>query len=154
MATTVSPPRPPRSGSDGFIVPDLPAEESEALLSACREHALDLVFLVAPTSTDERLRLVAERATGFIYCVSLTGVTGARSDLSAGLPDYIARVRSVTDLPLAVGFGISTAEHVATVGQYADGAVVASAMINAIEVLPVAEQPAAAAAFLRGLRPS
>lgn len=139
-------------GVDGFIVPDLPAEESDDLLAACRAHGLDLVFLVAPTSTDERLRLVAERAAGFIYCVSLTGVTGARHDLAAGLPDYIARVRATTDLPLAVGFGISTAAHVATVGQYADGAVVASAMINAIEVLPPAEQPAAAAAFLRGLQ--
>ncbi len=139
-------------GVDGFIVPDLPAEESDDLLSACHAHGRDLVFLVAPTSTDARLQLVAERASGFIYCVSLTGVTGARSDLAAGLPDYIARVRATTDLPLAVGFGISTAEHVATVGQYAEGAVVASAMINAIEILPPIEQPAAAAAFLRGLR--
>ncbi len=139
-------------GVDGFIVPDLPAEESDDLLAACHAHGRDLVFLVAPTSTDERLRLVAERASGFIYCVSLTGVTGARSDLAAGLPTYIARVRATTDLPLAVGFGISTAAHVATVGQYADGAIVASAMINAIEVLPPAEQPAAAAAFLRGLQ--
>ena len=139
-------------GVDGFIVPDLPAEESDDLLAACRAHGRDLVFLVAPTSTDERLRLVAERASGFIYCVSLTGVTGARNDLAAGLSDYIARVRATTDLPLAVGFGISTAAHVATVGQYADGAIVASAMINAIEVLPPAEQPAAAGAFLRGLQ--
>lgn len=138
-------------GVDGFIVPDLPAEESDDLLAACRANGRDLIFLVAPTSTDERLRLVAERASGFIYCVSLTGVTGARSDLASGLPEYIARVRATTELPLAVGFGISTAEHVATVGQYADGAVVASAMINAIEVLPPAEQPAAAAAFVRGL---
>ncbi len=139
-------------GVDGFIVPDLPAEESDDLLVACHAHGRDLVFLVAPTSTDQRLRLVADRASGFIYCVSLTGVTGARSDLAAGLPDYIARVRATTDLPLAVGFGISTAAHVATVGQYADGAIVASAMINAIEVLPPSEQPAAAGAFLRGLQ--
>ncbi len=139
-------------GVDGFIVPDLPAEESDDLLAACRAHGRDLVFLVAPTSTDERLRLVAERASGFIYCVSLTGVTGARNDLAAGLSDYIARVRATTDLPLAVGFGISTAAHVATVGKYADGAIVASAMINAIEVLPPAKQPAAAGAFLRGLQ--
>ncbi len=139
-------------GVDGFIVPDLPVEESDGFLSACREHGRDLIFLVAPTSTDERLRLIAERASGFVYCVSLTGVTGARSDMAAGLPDYIARVRATTDLPLAVGFGISTAAHVATVGQYADGAIVASAMINAIEVLPPAEQPAAAGAFLRRLQ--
>lgn len=140
------------AGVDGFIVPDLPAEESDALLAACRAHGRDLIFMVAPTSTDERMRLVAERASGFIYCVSLTGVTGARNDLSTGLGAYLARVRATTDLPLAVGFGISSAEHVATVGQHADGAIVASAMMNAIEVLPVAEQPAAAAAFVRGLR--
>ena len=138
-------------GVDGFIVPDLPAEESDRFLEACRAHGRDLIFLVAPTSTDERLRLIAERASGFVYCVSLTGVTGARSDMAAGLPEYIARVRATTDLPLVVGFGISTAEHVATVGKHADGAIIASAMINAIEVLPPAEQPAAAAAFMRGL---
>ena len=141
-----------RSGVDGFIVPDLPAEESDALLAACRATGRDLVFLVAPTSTDERLRKVADRANGFVYCVSLTGVTGARSDLAAGLSDYLGRVRAVTDLPLAVGFGISTADHVATVGRYAEGAVVASALINAVDAVPPAEQPAAAADFLRGLR--
>lgn len=138
-------------GVDGFIVPDLPAEESDDLLVACREHGRDLVFLVAPTSTDARLRIVAEKASGFIYCVSLTGVTGARADLAAGLPEYLGRVRAVTDLPLAVGFGISTAEHVRVVGQHADGAVVASAMINHADGFPAAEQPAAAAAFLRRL---
>ena len=139
-------------GVDGFIVPDLPTEESDDLLAACRAHGRDLVFLVAPTSTDDRLRAVAERASGFVYCVSLTGVTGARADLDAGLPGYLARVRAVTDLPLAVGFGISTAEHVRQVGAHADGAVVASALINHLDGFPPAAQPAAAAAFLRGLR--
>ena len=139
-------------GIDGFIVPDLPAEESDGFLSACREHGRDLIFLVAPTSTDERLRLIAERASGFVYCVSLTGVTGARSDMAAGLPEYLARVRETTDLPLAVGFGISTATHVVSVGRHADGAIIGAALINAIEAVPPAEQPAAAAAFLRGLR--
>ena len=140
------------NGVDGFIVPDLPAEESDDLLAACRATGRDLVFLVAPTSTDERLRLVASKASGFLYCVSLTGVTGARSDLAAGLPEYVGRVRAVTDLPLVVGFGISSAAHVSTVGRYADGAVVGSALINAVDAVPPAEQPAAAADFLRGLR--
>ena len=95
------------AGVDGYIVPDLPAEESDELLEACRRHGLDLVFLLAPTSTDERIAAVAERASGFIYCVSLTGVTGQRAALP-DLRDYLARVRARTDLPLAIGFGVST----------------------------------------------
>jgi tryptophan synthase alpha chain len=139
------------AGVDGYIVPDLPAEESDELLAACRRHGLDLVFLLAPTSTDERIAAVAERASGFVYCVSLTGVTGQR----ATLPDlhaYLARVRARTDLPLAVGFGVSTPEHVRDVGEVADGAVVASALINFLDTIPEADQLAAAEQFVRGLR--
>jgi tryptophan synthase alpha chain len=139
------------AGVDGYIVPDLPAEESDELLAACRRHGLDLVFLLAPTSTDERIAAVAERASGFIYCVSLTGVTGQR----AALPDlrnYLARVRARTDLPLAVGFGVSTPEHVRNVGEVADGAVVASALINFLDTVPDADQLVAAEQFVRGLR--
>ena len=139
-------------GVDGVIVPDLPAEESDELLAACRRHGRDLIFLLAPTSTDARVRAVATRASGFIYCVSLLGVTGARATLSAGLPDYLARIRHQTALPLAVGFGISTAEHVREVAEHADGAIVASALINHLDALPEAEQPAAATAFVRTLR--
>jgi tryptophan synthase alpha chain len=120
------------------------------LLAACRAHDRDLIFLLAPTSTDERIAEVARRAGGFIYCVSLTGVTGARlrlPDLSA----YLTRVRQHTDLPLAIGFGISTAEHVRQVGAVADGAVVASALIDHLDPLPAADQPAAAEAFVRML---
>jgi len=138
-------------GVDGVIVPDLPTEESDELLAACRAHGRDLVFMVAPTSTDERLAAVAQRASGFIYCVSLTGVTGAR-DALPDLAGYLARVRRRTDLPLAVGFGVSTAEHVRQIGEVADGAVVASAMINHLDAFPEAEQPAAAEAFVRRLR--
>jgi tryptophan synthase alpha chain len=138
------------AGVDGVIVPDLPTEESDELLAACREHGRDLIFLVAPTSTDERLAEVALRASGFIYCVSLTGVTGAR-DALPDLTGYLARVRRQTDLPLAVGFGVSTADHVRQIGASADGAVVASAMINLLADLPPAQQPAAAEAFVRGL---
>ena len=82
---------------------------------------------MAPTSTEERLRAVAARARGFVYCVSLTGVTGARSELSTTLPEYLARVRRVTDVPLAVGFGVSRPEHVAALRGHADAAIVASA---------------------------
>ncbi len=139
------------AGVDGFIVPDLPTEESDELLAACRAYGRDLIFLLAPTSTDERIAEVAARASGFVYCVSLTGVTGSRHALP-DLAPYLARVRRQTPLPLAVGFGVSTAEHVRLVGQVADGAVVASALIDHLDRLPETEQPAAAEAFVAALR--
>jgi tryptophan synthase alpha chain len=139
------------AGVDGFIVPDLPAEESDELLAALRPHGLDLVFLLAPTSTDARIEEVARRASGFIYCVSLTGVTGQREHLPE-LTEYIGRVRARTDLPVAIGFGLSTPEHVRQAGEVADGAVVASAMINFLDTVPEPEQAAAAELFVRGLR--
>ena len=139
------------AGVDGVIVPDLPTEESDELLAACCRHGRDLIFLLAPTSTDDRIRDVAARAGGFVYCVSLTGVTGARDNLP-GLDGYIARVRRHTDLPLAIGFGISTPAHVRQVGRVADGAIVASALINHLDRFPPADQPDAAEAFVRALR--
>ena len=139
------------AGVDGFIVPDLPAEESDELLEVCRRHDLDLIFLLAPTSTDERISEVARRASGFIYCVSLTGVTGQRAALP-DLHDYLARIRSRTDLPLAIGFGVSTPEHVRQVGEVADGAVVASALINFLDGVPEDVELQAAEQFVRGLR--
>lgn len=143
------------AGIDGMIVPDLPPEESDELAAACRRHGRDLIMLLAPTSTEARIKAVAKRATGFIYCISLTGITGARASLAEGLGDYIARVRRHTDLPLAIGFGISKPEHVAGVARIADGAVVASALLNRLEEVadwPVAERAAALEAFTRGLR--
>lgn len=143
------------AGIDGMIVPDLPPEESDELAAACRRHGRDLIMLLAPTSTEARIKAVAKRATGFIYCISLTGITGARASLAEGLGDYIARVRRHTDLPLAIGFGISKPEHVAEVARIADGAVVASALLNRLEEVadwPVAERAAALEAFTRGLR--
>ena len=139
------------AGVDGYIVPDLPAEESDELLAICRQHGLDLIFLLAPTSTDDRIEAVAQRASGFVYCVSLTGVTGQRAALP-DLGDYLARVRARTDLPLAIGFGVSTPEHVRQVGDVADGAVVASAMINFLDTVPEDDQLVAAEQFVRGLR--
>lgn len=143
------------AGIDGLIVPDLPPEESDELAAACRRHGRDLIMLLAPTSTDERIKSVAERASGFIYCVSLTGVTGARASLSEGLAGYLARVRRFTDLPLAVGFGISKPEHIAEVARIADGAIVGAAVISRLEeseALPVPERAAALEGFVRGLR--
>ncbi len=120
------------AGIQGVIVPDLPPEEAGALQEALRRHGLDLIFLLAPTSDEERVRLVAQRASGFIYLVSLTGVTGARDRLPPGLEAFVARVHRATSLPLAVGFGISRPEHVAQVARVADGVIVGSALIRAI----------------------
>ncbi len=138
-----------RAGADGVIVPDLPPEEADELRTALHAHGLALIFLLAPTSDDERVRLVAEQATGFIYLVSLTGVTGARDQLPPDLADFVARVRRTTDLPLAVGFGISRPEQAAMVAQMADGVIVGSALLRTIGD---ADDPIAAArAFVRQL---
>ncbi len=140
------------AGVDGFIVPDLPIEESAALREACVAHNRDLIFMVAPTSTDDRLVAAAERGTGFLYCVSVTGVTGARDSMSQTLGDYIARVRAHSNLPLAIGFGISKPEHVRQVGELAEGAIVGAALINALNSVADDEKPAKAAEFVRFLR--
>jgi tryptophan synthase alpha chain len=140
------------AGVDGFIVPDLPVEESDSLRNAAQAKGLDLIFMVAPTSTDARLQTAAEKGSGFLYCVSVTGVTGARENLSSTLAEYLARIRSHTDLPLAIGFGISTPEHVKAVGEISDGAIVGAALINAINTVPDPEKPAKAAEFVRYLR--
>ncbi|MBL7198911.1 MAG: tryptophan synthase subunit alpha [Anaerolineae bacterium] len=120
------------SGIDGVIVPDLPPEESNSLRTILRASGIDMVFLLAPTSGDERIRYVAERASGFLYLVSLVGVTGARDRLPPDLEAFVARVRAVTDLPLAVGFGISTPAQAARVAGIADGVIVGSALVKAV----------------------
>jgi tryptophan synthase alpha chain len=121
------------AGVDGMLVTDLAPEEATEFAATLRAHELDLIFLVAPTSTDERLRRIAERASGFIYAVSRAGVTGVQSASSAEAGRLVGRVRAVTDLPVAVGFGISTREQVADVWRYADAAVVGSAIVAEIE---------------------
>jgi tryptophan synthase alpha chain len=122
-----------KAGVDGILVTDLVPEEASEFSQLLRAHELDMVFLVAPTSTDARLQMVAERASGFIYAVSRAGVTGAREDLSAEAEKLVARVRQYSDLPVAVGFGVSKAEHVKDVWRYADAAVVGSAIVAEIE---------------------
>jgi tryptophan synthase alpha chain len=119
-----------RAGADGLIVPDLPPEEAGELETAARECQVALIFLVAPTSTPERIALVAGHSTGFLYLVSLTGVTGARAQVSSGLQEFIGRVRLHTSLPLAVGFGISTPGQAGKAGSLADGVIVGSALIQ------------------------
>ncbi|NJN66645.1 MAG: tryptophan synthase subunit alpha [Chloroflexaceae bacterium] len=140
------------AGGDGWIVPDLPPEEASPLRQQATAHGLDLIMFVAPTTPDERMAHIVRLASGFVYCVSLTGVTGSRRDLSTGLEAFLSRVRQHTDLPLVVGFGISTAEHVAQVEPIADGAIVGSALINHIESLPPDQVVEGAAAFIRDLQ--
>lgn len=123
------------AGIDGVLVTDLTPEESGEFEAALRDHGLDMIFLIAPTSTDERLKLVAERASGFIYAVSRAGVTGTRDTVSAEAEKLVSRMRQFSDLPIAVGFGISNAEQVADVHRYADAVVVGSAIVAEMERL-------------------
>jgi tryptophan synthase alpha chain len=120
------------AGVDGILVLDLPPEESGEALDACKEHGMDTVCIVAPTTPDSRLPRIAAAATGFIYYVSREGVTGVRDKLAGGIPEAVARIRAHTKLPVAVGFGISTREQVSQVAALADGVVVGSALVNVI----------------------
>lgn len=118
----------------GLIVPDLPPEEGKELEAVTREHGLDLIYLLAPTSHDERIKLVGGHSRGFIYLVSVTGVTGAREALPLNLKEFVTRVRKHTDKPLCIGFGISTAEQARQTGGMADGVIVGSRIIQLIEL--------------------
>jgi tryptophan synthase alpha chain len=121
------------AGVDGLILPDLPPDEADTLIPIAKAAGLALTFLVAPTSTAERIRLVAAASTGFIYAVSVTGVTGARTGLPVEVPAMLALVKSITDTPVAVGFGVGSRETAHFVAQVADGVVAASVFINAQE---------------------
>ncbi len=138
------------AGGDGFILPDQPPEEAAEMEAACREVGLALVYLLAPTSTQERIARVAARTTGFLYLVSLTGVTGAREGLPPDLEAFVGRVRAQALTPLAVGFGISTPEQARRVGKLADGVIVGSALIQA--TMQAEEPVKAAGEFVRRLR--
>lgn len=135
-----------QAGADGLIVPDLPPEEAGLLEAACRENGLALVFLVPPTAGADRIDQIAAHASGFLYLVSLTGVTGARRELPPGVAAFVARVRQRTPLPLAVGFGISNAQQARAISALADGVIVGSALIDAIGC--AADPAQAAAAFV------
>jgi tryptophan synthase alpha chain len=141
-----------QAGVDGLIVPDLPLEESAELLAACRAHTLDLIPLVAPTSGDARIEAMARQASGFIYCVSVVGITGARRSLSGDVAALVQRIRRHSDLPVAIGFGISQAEHVRQTAQIADGAVVGSALVDVIAHAPPGQEAEDAAEYWRSLR--
>jgi tryptophan synthase alpha chain len=120
------------AGVDGVIVPDLPPEEAAELGRACEANGLDLVFLAAPTSTEARLSKIAHATRGFLYMVSLRGVTGAREALPRELGEFVQRARAVTDKPLCVGFGISSGENARRVAEIADGVIVGSALVARI----------------------
>jgi tryptophan synthase alpha chain len=146
------------AGVDGLLTLDLPPEEAPELLEACRRHGLQTVFIVAPTTPDSRLPRICSAATGFIYYVSREGVTGARADLAGNIPQAVARIKRHTDLPVVVGFGISTREQVRAVAANADGVVVGSALVNVVRAglaeraaIP-AKLGAVAADLIAGLR--
>lgn len=140
-----------RSGADGIIVPDLPPEEAAELRAAARRAGLDLIFLAAPTSSRERLRRIARASSGFIYYVSLTGVTGARSRLPRELASGVRALRRMTRLPVCVGFGVSRPEQVRALARFADGVIVGSALLDRIG-RPGGSAPGRARDFVRGLR--
>jgi tryptophan synthase alpha chain len=121
------------AGVDGIICPDLPPEEGADLYGALEKSGIDAVLLAAPTTTPERLRLLVERTRGFLYCVSLTGVTGARASVAQGVEASVRAARALRDVPVCVGFGVSTPEHAAEIGRYADGVVVGGAIVDRIE---------------------
>ena len=139
------------AGLDGMIVLDLPPEESSAMRDALESHELALIALLAPNSSDERIELGTRGAKGFVYCVSVAGVTGARREMAKDLPAFIGRVRARTDLPIAVGFGVSERRHVEAIGKYADAAAVGSALIDLIDSAPPGYRAARAGAFVAAL---
>lgn len=120
------------AGVDGMLTLDLPPEEAGEVAAACTKHGVKTVFIVAPTTPDARLPKIAKVATGFIYYVSREGVTGVRDQVASNIPEALGRIRAATTLPVVVGFGISTREHVAQVAAQADGVVVGSALVNCI----------------------
>jgi tryptophan synthase alpha chain len=139
-------------GIDGFLLTDLSVEEAGSFVSAMSAEGLDTVFLVAPTSTDRRLDLVAKYCSGFVYVVSRTGVTGEQETVSAGVKPLVERLRQFTKLPLGVGFGIAKPEQAMEVGAVAEGVVVGSAFVRAIESTPLPELPARLESMARGLK--
>ncbi|MBN1231037.1 MAG: tryptophan synthase subunit alpha [Anaerolineales bacterium] len=118
------------SGANGFIIPDLPPQEGKILEQLCDQYQMAVNYLLGPNSSEERIKLVTSKCTGFVYLVSVTGITGERGVLPEDLKSFVSRVRKHTEKPLAVGFGISTPEHVKAVGEIADGIIVGSALIR------------------------
>jgi tryptophan synthase alpha chain len=142
------------AGLDGIILPDLPPEEAGTFIAPAKKAGLDTIFLLAPTSTEERIKVVCKVAQGFVYYVSLTGVTGARTDIQHSVKDSLAKIRAHTEKPICVGFGISTPDQAAQIaGWGADGVIVGSALVKVIEESAGSPELAGkAAAFVKALK--
>jgi tryptophan synthase alpha chain len=141
------------AGVDGLIAVDVPPEEGETLFGEARRCDVDPVLLAAPTTRPERLAMLADQTRGFLYYVSLTGVTAARKELAQGIEEAVGRVRAVSEVPVCVGFGVSTPEHARQIGAFADGVVVGSALVDRIEKAPNRDAAIdAAAEFVRSLK--
>ncbi len=141
-----------KAGVDGVLLTDMIAEEAGPYLRSMRAHALAPVFLAAPTSPDARLQKIGEVSGGFVYAISRVGITGAQPSMTGDAEQLVSRLRRYTDLPIAVGFGISRAEHVLEIGRFADAAVVGSALVSIIEASSREIAPAAIGRFIEGLR--
>jgi tryptophan synthase alpha chain len=140
------------AGADGVLVTDMIVEEADPYLTEMERAGLMPIFLAAPTSPDERLEAIAGHSKGFVYAISRVGITGKQQSLTADAESLVARIRRWSELPVAVGFGISSAEHVAQVGEFADAAVVGSAIVELIERSTPEAAPGAVARFIKGLR--
>jgi tryptophan synthase alpha chain len=139
------------AGADGVLLTDMIVEEAEEYLKVMHETGLVPVFLAAPTSPDERLKAIAENSQGFVYAISRVGITGTQAELASDAEALVARLRKFTKLPIALGFGVSTPEHVRAVGEFADAAVVGSAIVGLIEKTPAAQAPKVVGEFVRRL---
>jgi len=140
------------AGADGVLLTDMIVEEAGEYLEAMREHKLAPVFLAAPTSPDARLKAIAAVSEGFLYAISRVGITGTQQKVAGDAAELVARLRQFTTLPVAVGFGISNADHVKAVGEFADAAVIGSALVALIEKTPPTEAATAVGNFIAGLR--
>ena len=140
------------AGADGVLVTDMIVEEAGEYLAEMDRAGLAPIFLAAPTSPDERLQAIASHSKGFVYAISRVGITGKQQSMTTDAAALVARIRRWTTLPVAVGFGISNAEHVAQVAEFADAAVVGSAIVELIERSTANESPQAVARFIKGLR--
>jgi tryptophan synthase alpha chain len=141
-----------KAGADGVLLTDMIVEEAGEYLRVMRESDLAPVFLAAPTSPDERLKAIAENSCGFVYAISRVGITGTQTELASDAEGLVKRLRKFTKLPIALGFGVSNAEHVKTVNTFADAAVVGSALVQLVEKTPAAEAAQAVGKFVRSLK--
>ena len=140
------------SGADGVLLTDMIVEEAAEYLEAMQENRLAPIFLAAPTSPDARLKAIAGVSQGFVYAISRVGITGTQQTIAGDASELVARLRQFTKLPIAVGFGISNAGHVRAVGEFADAAVIGSALVSLIEKTPPADAAAEIGRFIAGLR--